>query len=50
MNKQQKTISKLRQEQRFEREAKALRKNLEKRKLQTQKREALKKEQKNGQD
>ena len=35
-------------EQRFEREAEALRKNLEKRKLQIQKREQLKKEKLNG--
>ena len=44
------TSSKPRQEQRFAREAEALRKNLEKRKLQTQKRKELKKEKVNGQD
>lgn len=37
-----------RYEERFEREAKALQKNLEKRKLQQKKREALKKEKDNG--
>ena len=37
-----------RYEQRFEREAKALQKNLEKRKLQQKKREALKQEKNNG--
>lgn len=38
-----------REEMRFEREAKALQKNLEKRKLQQQKREELKKSRKNKQ-
>ena len=37
-----------RYEERFEREAKALQKNLEKRKIQQKKREALKKEKNNG--
>lgn len=42
--------SKSREQQRFEREAKALQKNLEKRKLQQKKREQLKKETTHGQD
>lgn len=37
-----------RYEERFEREAKALQKNLEKRKIQQKKREALKQEKNNG--
>ncbi len=39
-----------RYDQRFERETKALQKNLEKRKLQQKKRDELKKEKSNGQD
>lgn len=42
--------TKPRADQRFDREAKALQKNLEKRKLQQQKRAELKKETQNGQD
>ena len=43
-----KKTEKPRYDQRFEREAKALQKNLEKRKLQQKKREALKQEKTNG--
>ncbi len=42
--------AKPRYDQRFEREAKALQKNLEKRKQQQKKRDELKKEKLNGQD
>ncbi len=50
MVKTQSNKSKPRYEQRFEREAKALQKNLEKRKIQQKKREQLKKDSQNGQD
>ncbi len=43
-------IQKSRKEQRFEREAKALQKNLAKRKKQQEQRELLKKENRHGQD
>lgn len=43
-----KKTAKPRYEERFDREAKALQKNLEKRKLQQKKREALKQEKNNG--
>ena len=42
------TVKKQRKDFRFERESKALKKNLEKRKAQQQAREKLKKEAKNG--
>ena len=48
MPKVSKKSEKPRYDQRFEREAKALQKNLEKRKTQQKKREALKKEKNNG--
>ena len=48
MPKTSKNPQKPRYEQRFEREADALKKNLEKRKLQQKKREELKKEKNNG--
>ena len=48
MSKVSKKAQKPRSEERFEREAKALQKNLEKRKLQQKKREALKQEKNNG--
>ena len=48
MPKVSKKSEKPRYEERFEREAKALQKNLEKRKLQQKKHEALKQEKNNG--
>ncbi len=48
MSKDAKNNAKPRYDQRFEREAKALQKNLEKRKQQQKKREQLKKENNNG--
>lgn len=50
MPKAENTIKTPRCNQRFDREAKALQKNLEKRKQQQKKRELLKQENRNGQD
>ena len=47
---EKKQLKKYRRDFRFEREAKALKKNLEKRKKQESEREKLKKGQQNGQD
>ena len=48
MSKDSQKTAKSRYDERFEREAKALQKNLEKRKQQQKKREALKQEKNNG--